>query len=303
MPLPRSLTAVPRDGHVRQEIAKAIQSLFAQIREQDAQHPLQPSAEIRERELIEQIVRHIPSEFAPVLHVELRKSGYDPNEPRVPAGNPHGGEWTGDGGSANPRVSPVVSDAPEPNGWDPGALYAANQPPGIGHNQGPPLDEPPKIPPEPPGTVRAINAFAKAAAAFLARAAKDPRVAAFVAALAATVWLSGKYIASIKAYLDPPKTWEELQQDALNPQPGYDIHHPVEQTPARQAGFPESQIDGPENRLRIPTMKHWQITGWYATPNEEYGGLSPRDYLKDKSWEERLRVGKEALIIFGVLKP
>jgi hypothetical protein len=143
----------------------------------------------------------------------------------------------------------------------------------------------------------------KAAASFLARAGKDPRAAAFLAVLAATAWLAREWQATIKAYLDPPKTWEELQRDALNPQPGYDIHHPVEKTPARKADFPESQIEGPDNRLRIPRLKHWQITGWYATPNDEFGGLSPRDYLKDKSWEERLRVGKEAMIRFGVLKP
>ena len=33
------------------------------------------------------------------------------------------------------------------------------------------------------------------------------------------------------------------------------------------------------------------------------GGLSPRDCLKGKSWDEKLRVGKIALIEFGVLKP
>lgn len=301
MPLPRSLTAVPRDRHVHQEIAKAIQSLFAQMREQDSRQPRNDAAAMREREMLKQIVRDIPREFAPLLHVELRKIGYDPNEPRVPAGNRHGGEWTSDG--ANSGALPVASDASESSGWVPGAVYAANEPPGIGHNQGPPLDEPPKIPPEPPGTAKAINAFVKAAASYLARASKDPRAAAFLALLAATAWLAREYLATIQAYLDPPKTWEELQRDALNPQPGYDIHHPVEQTPARQAGFPESQIDGPDNRLRIPRLKHWQITGWYATPNEEYGGLSPRDYLKDKSWDERLRVARKALIKFGVLKP
>lgn len=256
---------------------------------------------MRERELLKLIAQNIPHDFAPVLHAELRKTGYDPNEPRVPAGKPHGGEWTRDG--ANPGASPVVSDAPQTNNWISGAIYAATEPPGIGHNQGPPLDEPPKIPPNRPDTAKGINAFVKAAASFLSRAAKDPRAAAFLAVLAATAWLAREYVATIKAYLDPPKTWEELQRDALNPQPGYDIHHPVEQTPATQAGFPESQIEGPENRLRIPRLKHWQITGWYATPNERFGGLSPRDYLKDKSWEERLRVGKEALIKFGVLKP
>lgn len=244
MPLPRSLTAVPRDRHVHQEIAKAIQSLFAQMREQDSRQPLNDAAAMREREMLKQIVRDIAREFAPLLHVELRKIGYDPNEPRVPAGNRHGGEWTSDG--ANSGASPVASDASESSNRVPGAVYAANEPPGIGHNQGPPLDEPPKIPPEPPGTAKAINAFVKAAASYLARASKDPRAAAFLALLAATAWLAREYFATIQAYLDPPKTWEELQRDALNPQPGYDIHHPVEQTPARQAGFPESQIDGPE---------------------------------------------------------
>jgi hypothetical protein len=302
MPLPRSLTAVPRDWHVHQEIAKAIQALFAQIREQEARQPLNAAAAMRERELLKLITRDIPHEFAPILHAELRKSGYNPNEPRVPAGNLHGGEWS-DGEGSNSGASPFASDAPEPNNWVPGAVYAANKPPGIDHNQGPPLDEPPKIPPRPPGTAQAINDFLKAAAIFLARLPKDPRAAAFLAALLTVKWLAGKLIAYIKAYLDPPKTWEELQQDALNPQPGYDIHHPVEQTPARQARFPESQIDGPDNRLRIPTLKHWQITGWYATRSDEFGGLSPRDYLKDKSWDERMRVAKEALIRFGVLKP
>lgn len=39
------------------------------------------------------------------------------------------------------------------------------------------------------------------------------------------------------------------------------------------------------------------------TPNERYGGLSPREYLSDKDWDERAKVGREALILFGVLKP
>jgi hypothetical protein len=62
-------------------------------------------------------------------------------------------------------------------------------------------------------------------------------------------------------------------------------------------------IDGPENLVRVPTQKHWQITGWYLTRNKLFGGLSPRAYLRGKSWEERQRVGRMALIEFGVLKP
>jgi hypothetical protein len=50
---------------------------------------------------------------------------------------------------------------------------------------------------------------------------------------------------------------EELQQDALSPQVGNNIHHIVEQTSAAQDGFAWSMIDAPENRVRIPTLVHW----------------------------------------------
>jgi hypothetical protein len=121
-------------------------------------------------------------------------------------------------------------------------------------------------------------------------------------ALQAASWLH-KYLPYIYAYLQPPKTWVELQQDALNPQRGYDIHHPVEQSSALQDGIPPDLVDGPGNRLRISTLKHWEINGWYSTPSKDFGGLSPRDYLRGKSWDEHERVGRDALILFGVLKP
>ena len=62
-------------------------------------------------------------------------------------------------------------------------------------------------------------------------------------------------------------------------------------------------IDGPDNLVRIPTLKHWQINGWYSTPNKDFGGLPPRDYLRGKSWDERERVGEMALVLYGVLAP
>jgi hypothetical protein len=55
--------------------------------------------------------------------------------------------------------------------------------------------------------------------------------------------------------------------------------------------------------VRIPTLKHYEISGWYGTRNEEYGGLTPRDYVRDKNAAERRRVGIKALIDVGVLKP
>ena len=55
--------------------------------------------------------------------------------------------------------------------------------------------------------------------------------------------------------------------------------------------------------VRVPTLKHWQITGWYMFKNDTYGGVSPRTYLRGKDWGERMRVGRDALVRNEVLKP
>jgi len=83
----------------------------------------------------------------------------------------------------------------------------------------------------------------------------------------------------------------------------YQLHHIVEQTPAEQDGFPRSQIDGHENLVYMPTLKHYEISAWYQTRDDRLGGLSPRDYLRGKGWEERYEMGKRALIKLKVLKP
>jgi hypothetical protein len=60
--LPRTLQAVPNTLHARLEIAEAIRKLFS---------------------------------------AELRKAGFNPDEPRVPAGDSKGGQWTNEGGSGS----------------------------------------------------------------------------------------------------------------------------------------------------------------------------------------------------------
>jgi hypothetical protein len=99
------------------------------------------------------------------------------------------------------------------------------------------------------------------------------------------------------------KTLEELQQGVGQSRPGYDDHHIVEQTWAERFGFVRSEIDDPSNIVSIPRLTHYRITGWYGTPNVGFNGLSPREYLRDKSWEDRRRVGLDALVMFEVLKP
>jgi len=153
---------------------------------------------------------------------------------------------------------------------------------------------PPTIPLARPATEKERNDAARAIARWLAR---NP-----AQTVNRPTWLR-EYEPSIEAYLDPPKTLKELQLAASAPKEGYNIHHIVEQTPAKKESFPQSMIDAPENLASIPKFKHWEINGWYGRPNKDFGGLSPRDYLRGKDWAERTRVGLRALLRYGVLKP
>jgi hypothetical protein len=108
----------------------------------------------------------------------------------------------------------------------------------------------------------------------------------------------------IRACLDAPKTFDELQQNAGT---GYDEHHIVEQW-SKKDGIPQSLIDAPFNRVKSSTLKQWEINSWLGTRTSEFKDsngkdMSPREYLKGKSWEERYRFGIGVLIRFGVLKP
>lgn len=89
--------------------------------------------------------------------------------------------------------------------------------------------------------------------------------------------------------------------------PGYDEHHVVERW-SENDGIPPSMIYSPDNEAPIPTLKHWEINSWLDSPNEDFkdsegNKMSPREYLQGKGWEERRRVGIDALIRYGVLKP
>ena len=53
---------------------------------------------------------------------------------------------------------------------------------------------------------------------------------------------------------------------------------------------------------RIPHWKHDEISSWYSKPNIRYGDVSPRNYLRGKSWDKQYRVGLKVLRDFGVLK-
>ncbi len=240
-----------------------------------------------------------------------RKAGFDPDQPRDEQGR-----WTdtdaSDAGANDTIELPpitVTADRDSASEGEFGEQLLGDEDGGTDRQRlfhlisdANPNNGPPKIPSRRPPSRSEVNAFLKAAARWIAKAGNDPRVKAFILLYEAMSWLDiDRYY--IDAYRDPPKILEELRAGARQSKWGYDTHHIVEQTPAENEDYPRSLIDGQENLVRIPALKHWEITGWYATKNDRFGGMSPRDYLRDKGWEEKTRVGLDALRTFGVLKP
>ena len=80
----------------------------------------------------------------------------------------------------------------------------------------------------------------------------------------------------VQADFDPPQTLEELQEAAL--------------------------VNSPDNQVLVPTLKHWQLNAWYRTESDDFDGMSPRDSVRGKSWQERQRVGLIGLRDVGALK-
>jgi hypothetical protein len=97
-PLPRIESAVPRMLHAQLEIAKAVRTLTAP----NGDDPLrQRRAEIAAiRQDLKALARQIPRAFkeaSALVKAELRAAlakKYNPDQPRVPAGNRDGGQWT-----------------------------------------------------------------------------------------------------------------------------------------------------------------------------------------------------------------
>ncbi|TCT08025.1 hypothetical protein [Aquabacter spiritensis] len=245
-----------------------------------------------------------------------RQAKFDPNQPRVARGYENGGQWTDgddagaptrDDGAGWPRRVPA-SDAPA----GPVILITPpppEPPPGIGHNQGPPLDPPPEVPPEVPPREPAGDSrkylLARDAARWISRNLKyfriHPAAIAFTVLLEATIWFAERYIPYINAYLAAPKTLDALRADVDVPARGTDVHHLVERAAGAREGFPADLVYGKANLVRISTFRHWEINAWFARPQKITQYEVPRDFLKGKPWSDHVRIGIEALQEMGVL--
>jgi len=216
-------------------------------------------------------------------------TAWDPaKHPRWPSGESDGGQFRPNDGSGGSSTSPIrpVSIVGQTVGRDL-------------------LGDPPKIPQQAPPTGHAKNEIRKEVAHWLVQAAlvgadiTAPEIVIPVqVAVEGAFWLAPY----VNAYLDKPKSLEELQASVNTQRGGTDVHHIVEQKSARNDKFPESQIQDPSNLVRISTLKHWELNAWYDAPNDDYGGQTPRQYVKGKNWDTRRQVGLAGLKAVGVLE-
>ncbi len=225
------------------------------------------TAALQRRRLVSQIAGDRMMRALARLQALVEKAGFREDQPRIPGGNGR-----------------------ESGRWRYVEGYAQGRQPGIGDNGGPLLD-PPDPPKEPPkekiSKTQAAKALAKQIAFAAARRAGP--IGAAITVLEAGHWLYSEW-PSIRSYQDPPQSLAELQQQA------------GQQGAGGREGFPRSMLDGPDNVVSVPRYKHHEITGWYTAKNPNFGGLSPRDYLRGRDWSEHVRVGQQALRQVGVLR-
>jgi hypothetical protein len=96
-PLPRTLSAVPRTLHVQLEIAKAIRALAGRDEDDELRRQAEIAAIRRDCKVLKRDIEKAGDAWLTLLKAELRSAlkKYSPDQPRVPAGNRDGGQWTG----------------------------------------------------------------------------------------------------------------------------------------------------------------------------------------------------------------
>jgi hypothetical protein len=224
-------------------------------------------------------------------HAIALKAGFNPDQPRD-----EWGRWTDAGGASVDEDEVADSDAldvdlDEADSTD--ISDARRRRPGL-----PPIETLSNIPGTQPKAQQERNYIAQ-------EVARNARLASEYLSEVATSahhWLNEKYW-EIRSFQDAPKSLGELHEGVFQADKrGYDVHHIVEQTQARNDGFPDRVINRADNLVLVPRYRHWQINSWFQTPDKNFDGLTPRQYLQNKSWDERRYLGLKALRDFGVLK-
>ncbi|HLZ66983.1 MAG TPA: hypothetical protein VKQ29_12180 [Aliidongia sp.] len=236
--------------------------------------------------------------------------GWDPEQhPRWPSGQSDGGRFRSFDGDASDVVPrhPLLQLVSDETG------------PGIGHKGVPPLDEEgiPKLPTDRPPTPRELNARGRVVTNRLGPQVnsgvktKAQALGEFAQESGVGDWL-GTQVGRFLSSLDGPKSLDDLVAAEKNNDPprsvGYETHHIVEihRNPddplANSNNFTPEQLESDTNKVRIPYYRHRAISDFYSTRNEKLGDLTPREYLRGKSWDEQYKFGLNVMRKFEVMK-
>lgn len=114
-------------------------------------------------------------------------------------------------------------------------------------------------------------------------------------------------VADVDFYQGAPYDLEDLIDAAESDStPGSQNHHVVEQGPQNNDLRPAEKklINGRRNIVRIPSYVHQEVTNYYRSPDVNLpNGVTPREYLRGKSFDERYQFGVDVLRNrFGILK-
>jgi hypothetical protein len=251
-------------------------------------------------------------------HKQLERK-YDPNQPRVPRGHPDGGQWTdgsgagsdgGGGGDAeevNPGEIPFTEEEyesvlavreeirailAEAGHRDALLVLAAHR------RGGGKLDE-----------IKSLLGPLRDAVAELISTNQIVRLYVLLHIVKASVQNLVGYASDAEEWeeiiadedfhsFDKPEQFKKFYERLYDPEREW--HHIVE----RSANFPEWLRHNTVNVVKIPRAKHWEISRFYSTANDDwpYLGLSPREWLRGKSWEEHFEHGIDILKKFRALK-
>ncbi len=109
-----------------------------------------------------------------------------------------------------------------------------------------------------------------------------------------------------KAALDPPKTFEALQEPPIENAQGYEQHHIVEQNPSNVekrevVKFGREALDDPSNLVWVPRLRHEQITAFYNS-KPLAGGPTQRAIIGGMDFDQQRAIGLKLLRQAGVLQ-
>lgn len=98
-------------------------------------------------------------------------------------------------------------------------------------------------------------------------------------------------------------TFDQLKDAIGSPGVGNHWHHIVEQSQIGKSGFAVEQIHNTSNIIAVDSKIHAKISGYYSTTTFDFtNGLSVRNWLAGKSFEEQYEFGLDVLRQFGVIQ-